>query len=116
MMESEMNRIALIGFVTGAAVSFLAGMFTSGLAAGYAFVAMLSWNIVSRLASEALASNRLLIMTLTALVHGLLFAGIVILAGVAFPRLKENRIGGNLFLVSALAYGALLAFAFPVTP
>ena len=114
---SEMNvRIALIGFAAGAVVSFLAGMFTSGLAAGYAFIAMLSWNVVSRLGSDALANNRLLIMTLTAVVHGLLFAGIVILGRGVFPRVKENRLGGNLFLVGAVAYGVLLAFAFPLTP
>jgi len=110
------SRIVLLGFAAGALVSFLVGTLTSGLAAGYAFTAMLSWNIVSRFGSEALASRRLLIMTLTALVHGLLFAGIVVLARAIFPRIRENRLGGNLFLLGAVVYGVLLAFAFPVTP
>jgi hypothetical protein len=109
-------RTVLTAFAVGAAVSFLAGVFTSGLAAAYAFVAMLVWNILARSGGESLANQRWLVVTFSALVHGLLFAGFVTLAGLAFPRLKETQLGGNLLLVGALAYGVLLAFAFPVTP
>lgn len=109
------KRIVIIGFAAGALASFLAGKLTSGLATPYAFVALLSWHILSRLGSGTLANESFFVMALTALMHGLLFAIIVVLARRIFPRLKENELGGNVLLVAAFLYWVLLAFAFPVS-
>lgn len=107
-------RIGLISFGAGALASFLAGRLTSGLAAGYYFVGMLVWDVVARLAGTRVADERLVILTLTALVHGLFFAIIVMIARLLFPRVREEELGGNLLLVGAVVYGILLAVAFPV--
>lgn len=93
--------------------SFVAGRLTSGLAAGYYFVGMLVWDVIARLAGTRVADEELVILTLTALVHGLFFAIIVMIARLLFPRVREE-LGGNLLLVAAVAYGILLAVAFPV--
>jgi hypothetical protein len=75
---------------------------------------LFSGNILSRLGSDALANEILFVMALTAVVHGIVFVIIVLLARRIFPRLKENELGGNMFLVGGFLYFLLLAAAFPL--
>ena len=107
-------RLALIAFCRGAVASFLAGIITSGVAAAYALVGMCVWEIVARLGGAALANDRLVLVTVIALVHGLIFSTIVTLGRLAFPKLREAEWGGNVLLVATVVYGVLLAFAFPL--
>lgn len=109
-------RIALIAFSGGAIASFLVGIMTSGLAAAYSLVGMWVWGIVAKLGGEALANQRWLVVSIIAVVHGLAFAVMVTAGRMAFPRLCEAEWGGNMLLVALIAYGLLLAFAFPATP
>jgi hypothetical protein len=109
-------RIALIAFCGGAVASFLTGMMTSGLAASYAFVGMWAWGLVAKLGGEALANERLVLVPLVAVIHGLIFSLIVVIGRLTFPKLGKAEWGGNVPLVATIVYGVLLAFAFPVTP
>jgi hypothetical protein len=107
-------RTGVIAFAAGAVMSFLARTLTSGLAAAYVVVAMPIWGIVAKLGGDALANERWVIVLMTAVVHGLLLAGIIMSARLVFPRLRNTELGGNLFLVAAVLYGVLLSMVFLV--
>lgn len=109
-------RTALIAFCAGAVASIVAGLMTSGLAASYAFVAMWTWGILARLGGEPLADDRLVLMTVVAAIHGMIFSVIVTLGRLAFPKLREPEWGGNVLLLATVVYGVLLAIAFPLRP
>jgi hypothetical protein len=107
-------RPAVISFAIGAAASILAGMFTSGLAAAYALVAMGVWGFVEKVGGSVLANATWLIVLLTSAVHGLIFMGIIMLGRLLFPRLKQSETGVNLFVIAAVLYAILLSLIFPV--
>jgi hypothetical protein len=110
-------RIVLIAFGAGVIASLLAGTMTSGLAAAYALVTLWVWGIVAKLGGEALANHGWLLVLLTAAIHGVIFAGAILLARLTLPRrLKEGELGGNLFLVAVVLYGLLLSVMFLTTP
>lgn len=109
-------RTAVIAFGAGALASLISGTMTSGLAAAYALVSIWVWGIVARFGGDTLANERWLLVLLTAVPHGLIFAMVIVLGRVAAPKLKESEMGGNLFLVAAVLYGLLLSVLFPVTP
>jgi hypothetical protein len=109
-------RVFWMAFGIGAVESWLAGILTGGLAVGYALVALSIWTIVAKVGGEGLANQTWLIVTLSAVAHGLLFAALVTFARLLFPRLRENQLGKTIFLVAAAVYGILIAFAFPQTP
>ena len=95
--------------------SVLVGMMTSGRAAPYAFVGMWAWGTIAKIGGEALANERLILVPVVAVIHGLVFSVIVTLGRLALPRLREPELGGNVLLVATILYGLLLALAFPLT-
>ena len=107
-------RTAIISFVGGSLASLIAGVFTSGLAAGYVVVATTVWGAIAKVGGESLANNRWLLVPLTAAAHGLIFTGLVMLVYLFFPRLRRGELGGNLLLAGVVLYVVLLSVLFPL--